>query len=212
MTEKAFRLDFLIAIAALLVSAISAIALIYQTRLAADQYAAAIWPYITSDSTSGPSEISLRIINNGLGPALLQSAQLIVDGKPVAGWDDYLHALTQDRETRAFFVRLSARVLAGKPPDGSITTASIGPGTTIRPGDAMPLLNIDLPGAPIVVMHAHTVGLKLCYCSLNKSCWTLDTSKQGAAGTKEVSGCNTSFSIAPALLRSPSELRRKRSL
>jgi len=47
MNEKAFRLDFFIAIAALLVSAISAIALIYQTRVIGDQYAATIWPYLS---------------------------------------------------------------------------------------------------------------------------------------------------------------------
>ena len=44
MNEKAFRLDFFIAIAALLISALTAGALVYQTRVIADQYAATIWP------------------------------------------------------------------------------------------------------------------------------------------------------------------------
>ena len=47
VNEKAFRLDFFIAIAALLVSTLTAATLLYQTHVISDQYAATIWPYLT---------------------------------------------------------------------------------------------------------------------------------------------------------------------
>jgi hypothetical protein len=212
VNEKAFRLDFFIAIAALLVSALTAGALVYQTRVIADQYAATIWPYLSVNGTLSPDGGTLILENDGLGPALVQSAQLIVDGKNVSGWGDFFQALLEDADTRAYFAQKRADLLSGKPFSGSISTASIGPGATIRPGDAMTLLKINLPGAPIATMKRHTYGLKLCYCSLNKSCWTLDTTVvKTPQETRAVSVCANAFSIAAQPFMSPSVRPRKKS-
>jgi hypothetical protein len=213
VSEKAFRLDFFIALGALIVSALTAAALIYQTHVIADQYAATIWPYLSSEGDVSSSEMSLRVVNDGLGPALIQSAQLVVDGKNVSGWDGYFHALLQDGETRAYFVHRRAWLLSGKLFPGSISTGSLGPGTTIRPGDSRQLIKIELPGAPIDTMKRHTYDLKLCYCSLNKNCWTLDTTDVKAPNeTHPVAACTGSASIAAQAFTSPSDLRRKKSL
>ncbi|HTU69219.1 MAG TPA: hypothetical protein VMF11_02770 [Candidatus Baltobacteraceae bacterium] len=213
MTEKAFRLDFFIALAALLVSALTAATLVYQTHVIGQQYAATIWPYISSDSGMSPTGLSLRVVNDGLGPALVQSAQLIVDGKNVPGWGDFFHALLRDQKTRAYFEQKTADVLAGKPFTGSIATSSLGPGTTIRPGDSMTLIRMELPGAPIDTMKRHTIGLKLCYCSLNKSCWILDTTViKTPQETRPVATCPNPTSIAAQPFMSPSAPPRKKSL
>lgn len=212
MTEKAFRLDFLIAIAALLVSAVSALALLYQTRVVADQYAATIWPYVSSNGRLGPRGLSIGIVNDGLGPALIQSAQLIVDGKPVPGWNAYLGVLLKEPQVRAFFVQERADLLAGKPAGGSIMADSLGPGTTIRPGDSLMLWNFDFANAPALAISHHTVGIKLCYCSLNKSCWTLDTTgTKNPNATRSVSACTSNTSIAPMTFMSLSVRPRKKS-
>jgi hypothetical protein len=211
VTEKAFRLDFWIAIAALLVSVLTSVTLLYQTHVIADQYAATIWPYLTSVETMAPNGLSLQITNNGLGPALLQSAQLFVDTKPVTGWNIYLRALVKDAPTRAYFLARKADFLAGKPMSGSIVTDSIGPGTTIRPGDAITLLKIDTPGIPILTVKQHTIDLKLCYCSLNGSCWNLDTTSAKSPNmTQPVGACASTSSIAPAAFMYPSAPPRKR--
>ncbi|MGA8841216.1 MAG: hypothetical protein WB491_12065 [Candidatus Aquilonibacter sp.] len=211
MTEKAFRLDFFIAIAALLISALTAGALVYQTRVIADQYAATIWPYLAVNGTLSPNGGALDLDNDGLGPALIESAQLVVDGKNVAGWDSYLHALLKDKETLAYFTQLQTNLLLGKPFSGSVSTDSVGPGTTIRPGDSLTLMKMDLPGAPVATMKRHSIGLKLCYCSLNKSCWTLDTSvKKPSEETQPVAACTMDASIAAAAFRSLSARPRKR--
>ena len=108
--------------------------------------------------------------------------------------------------------RLSA---VGKLPSGAgITTGSIGPGTTIRPGDKLTILHVHLPGLPLPAVLRHALVLDFCYCSLNGSCWTLhaDTeSEESAADRKPVSRCTTSAAISRIVCLRPllSRPRRK---
>jgi hypothetical protein len=188
VTEKAFRLDFVIAIAALLVSAVSAFALIYQTRVIGQQYAATIWPYMSVTSSYGPHGLSIEVANDGLGPALIESAQLTIDGKPVPTWGWYLQDL------KAIPVLQHVRA--------SISASSIGPSTTIRPGDTKSLFAIAFkptvdPGA----LATHWVGLRMCYCSINSSCWNLVAlpGKNAPSVPQPTPGCTGSTSISPDL-------------
>ena len=107
MNDRAFRLDFFIAIAALLVSALTAGTLIYQTRVIGAQYAATIWPYLSVETTyDNPSGVTIALNNEGLGPALIHSAHLSVDGKDASSWYDYFIVLArEDSRLRSFFVR-----------------------------------------------------------------------------------------------------------
>jgi hypothetical protein len=213
VTEKAFRLDFFIAIAALFVSVLTSLTLLYQTRVIADQYAATIWPYLSSSGEAGPRGLSMGIVNDGLGPALIQSAQLLVDGKPATGWSVYFNAIVKEPEARAYFKMASAKVLAGEPFDGRMMTDSLSPGVTIRPGDVRTLMKIDLPNAPVSALQRHTIALRLCYCSLNKSCWMFDTSiSKSPDTTQPVAACTTGSSIASLPFTSPSVRLHKKSL
>jgi hypothetical protein len=213
MSEKAFRLDFFIAIAALLVSTISALALIYQTRVIGAQYAATIWPYLSVDSTYSGTGEKLVIENDGMGPALIRSAQLSLDGRKIRGWNDYFKVLLKDRTTYGYFADATAAIKAGKVIQGSITTASLEPGETIRPGDSITLLDFTLPGAPLKSMEKPTIELNLCYCSLNQSCWLLRDAQHTFAGSEPqpVSQCGAATSIeAPSQITFPSARPRKR--
>src|SRR5579863_2155170 len=115
MNDRAFRLDFFIAIAALLVSALTAATLIYQTRVIGHQFAASTWPYLSVSTTLDPQAISLDLANDGLGPALIRSAQLTVDGRPLPSWNAYFQTLaTEEPALRALFTRAAAQALAGR--------------------------------------------------------------------------------------------------
>lgn len=213
MNEKAFRLDFFIAIAALLVSVLTSLTLLYQTRIIGQQYAATIWPYLSTGSTSDPDGIAVDVANDGLGPALIESAQLSIDGSPVPSWGTYFARLTLDPTVRAFFVRTRRLAAAGKlPADAHITTGSLGPGTTIRPGDKVTILRVHLPGLPLPAMLRHTFAIDLCYCSLNGSCWTLHSEgeSQKSEQPKLVSRCTTAAAISASFATSPSARPRKR--
>lgn len=165
MTEKAFRLDFFIAIAALVMSAVTAIAMIYQTAVMRDQYAASIWPYLTVSTTtdSSPSTRRIALTNDGLGPALVRSAQLTVDDKPYATWNDYIHLLERDP--------LYRRAKHGE--HFKSVLSDVDQTTIVRAGDTMPILQETLPqSVPQALILKHRVTLDVCYCSLNGNCWT----------------------------------------
>jgi hypothetical protein len=173
MNDRGFRLDFFIAVAAVSISAITAAALIYQTRVIGDQFAATIWPYLSVGATYDTSGETIEVTNDGVGPALVRSAQLSVDGREVRAWNDYVKVLTHDPQLRELFLRALAAYKAGRV-DALVAMSSIGPSSTLRPGESQRLLRISLPEiVPTQALVKHSVALDFCYCSLNGSCWTL---------------------------------------
>jgi len=197
MKEREFRLDFFIAIAALLVSALTAGTLIYQTHVIGNQFAATIWPYLSVGTTYNSSGETIDVTNDGLGPALVRSAQLTVDGAPVHSWNDYLGVLATDPEFQPIFRRTRAATEAGKGNGATLSMRSIGPSSTLRPGESDTLLNFLLAERlPPQLMRKHSLSIDLCYCSLNGSCWTLhSTPGRISSDPRPVSGCASSFAI-----------------
>lgn len=56
----------------------------------------------------------------------------------------------------------------------TISASSIGPSSTLRPGESRTLLKIVFASnVSSQVLTKHTLALDLCYCSLNGSCWSL---------------------------------------
>lgn len=155
--ERALRLDFFIAIGALAISVLTTATLIYQTHVISAQYAATIWPYLSVKQQFASNEERITLTNDGLGPALVRSAQLTVDGKDLASWNDYM------------------RLLVGHLPRGakiSATLNTIGPATTLRPGDSQILFDVRYGSSALTTaIISHRVEISFCYCSLNDSCW-----------------------------------------
>jgi hypothetical protein len=197
VNDRAFRLDFFIAIAALLISALTAGTLIYQTRVSRDQFAETIWPYLTLGTIYGVNGETIELTNDGLGPALVRSAQLKVDGIAVRGWNDYFATLANDPDLRPIFEHTRAAVAAGKAKTATLSSSSIGPSSTLRPGDSQTLLKIVLADeVPTRALTKHSVTIGLCYCSLNKTCWTLyATSGKMGSDPRPVSACTAGFAI-----------------
>lgn len=198
MQDRAFRLDFFIAVGALLVSALTAATLVYQTHVIGNQYAATIWPYLDATVSYPLDGESIELVNDGLGPALIRSAQLSIDGKDVPAWNNYFRILLGNRSIRRAFIA------ALKEKDPHLSSSSIGPSTTLRPGETFQLLNLELPGISYRAFLTHTIQMRFCYCSLNSSCWNLDV-RTDASASKEpapVSQCTTSATIN-ALLSMP---------
>lgn len=188
MDAKSLRLDFFVAIGALLISAITAATVAYQTHVIGNQYAAAVWPYLGMNVTYDIRSETFQIQNEGLGPALIQSAQLSVDGKKVPGWAQYIYALARDPKIRPFFRK-----------GIFMSMASVDASTTLRAGDSKTILLLRFPtAAPTVNLLAHALTLDFCYCSLNSSCWTLHAASNGIPRTSHVSGCTGSAAISAA--------------
>jgi hypothetical protein len=205
VNDRAFRLDFFIAIAALLVSAFTAATLLYQTRVIGDQFAATIWPYLSVGTTYNTNGETIEVANDGLGPALVRSARLTVDGVVVRAWDDYVLVLARDPDLRAIFRHTRAAVVAGRAKGSTLSMSSIGPSSTVRPGESDMLLRIALADdVPTRALTRHSVRIDLCYCSLNGSCWTLSSaSGRISADPHPVSACTSAFAIESNPLTAP---------
>jgi hypothetical protein len=197
VNERAFRLDFLIAIAAVLISAFTAGILIYQTRVIGDQFAATIWPYLSVGATYDRNGETIEVTNDGVGPALVRSAQLRVDGTALRAWNDYVEVLMRDATLRPIFLRTRAAVMSGAGKNATLTMSSIGPSSTLRPGESDVLLKIRLAGdVPTPAFTKHAVTINLCYCSLNGSCWALHSTPGSISAEPQlVSGCASSLAI-----------------
>jgi hypothetical protein len=185
--EKAFRLDFAIAIGALLMSIVTTATLIYQTRVIHDEYAVTIWPYLSVSTTLDSNSERVELVNDGFGPALVRSAQLSVSGKPVRSWNQYMKMLLADP--------LSKRAVKGS--HSSASTSSVDASTIVRPGETKRLLQADLPaGVPLALLLNHPIALDFCYCSLNGDCWTLQATPGASGGAPApVSQCATGPTI-----------------
>ena len=74
--------DVLVAGLALVISGTAAAAGWYQTHVIAQQLSAAVWPYVTVGSTFDGEHLRVNVRNDGLGPAIVESFVVSVDGKP----------------------------------------------------------------------------------------------------------------------------------
>jgi hypothetical protein len=74
-TRAWLRIDLLIAICALLISALTAAASLYQTRVIANQLSSSVWPYLGIAMSREPDtgHLSFAIANDGLGPAIVRT-------------------------------------------------------------------------------------------------------------------------------------------
>ena len=158
--ERLLRFESVIAICALLISAVTGGAVVYQTHIIQSEYAATIWPYLSIDTNVlNRYHVQVVVTNDGVGPALIRSAQLFIDGRHVSSWLALTSLLTNEAHGPISF--------------GS---SSINASTTIRPGDTHALVDVKIgPRVSPLLLKRHQVGLRFCYCSLNDSCWSLRT-------------------------------------
>jgi hypothetical protein len=175
MDEKRFRIDLYIASLALIFSGLAALAAAYQTYVIRQQFSATVWPYLTFvSSTSGSKSIELDLNNVGIGPALIRSAVVSRDGKPVLegvgptsmtalGNAIALERGEADKDERRAHVNIH----------NDVTSSSITRGDVIPAGSKVELMRVSGTYlAKHVIADAHYIDISVCYCSLLGNCWT----------------------------------------
>ena len=153
--KSALRTDLLIALCALLVSTLTAAAVIYQGKVLSSQLSVSVWPYISFQTTAGNSSIELDVQNVGAGPALIRSAVLLIDGKPESSLAAGLRELGY-RHTRG----------------DAVTLSSIDPGEVLRAADSIIVARVRSDQfAREAAGLQKRVRLRICYCSILGDCW-----------------------------------------
>ena len=168
---RVFRIDILIAVCALLVSSLATGASWWQSRVVATQLSSQVWPYLAIATTTGPDGLTVEISNEGLGPAVVRTVQLMVDGKPYPTLVDAERALLGPN---------------APPPRGAFSTVSTG--SVLRAGRTLTLFRIaNAPLVRAIIPQAQRVDLRVCYCSILGDCWS--RAMLGAPDPVRVNAC-----------------------
>jgi hypothetical protein len=160
-----------VALTALVVS-ISAVAVgIYEASLQRKHDVAEVWPHVELSVFSSPAGATLNLENNGIGPAIIKSVVVTVDGHPRRDWADAARAL-----------------LGGNP---SVTQTSTVVERALRPGDKVTMVGIGKESlAPGFWQYVGRVAVRICYASVFEDHWLLsDDHLGGASAWTQVHTC-----------------------
>jgi hypothetical protein len=151
--DRRHRWDALGVVVASLVGLLALMVSGYTAWIQRQQVRAEVWPHVWMAYQD--REHQLTVYNKGVGPAIVRSVRLTVDGKPQPDWDHAFAALG-----------LPASGL------GHSTLA----GTVLSPGDAVAVM--ILPDGTSFgrfrnAMSKHGL-LDICYCSTLGDCWTFE--------------------------------------
>jgi hypothetical protein len=177
---KGVRTDLMIALFALLISTLTASAAIYQGRVISNQLSVTVWPYLSYKTTASNTGIQLDVENVGVGPAIVRSATLFIDGKPQPSLTSALRQLGYVSKHGS-----------------SAGLSSLGAGEVIRAGEAVTLARVQSAAFAARAAELQTrVRLETCYCSLLDQCWL---AKSGADSPVGVRNCDAyaNASISP---------------
>lgn len=151
------------------VVALSALAVsMYQAYISRQQLRMSAWPYVVQSNTGADGYT--RIVQNvGLGPALVRSMRVEVDGRPVHEWGEFLIA----------GMRIDSATLVSRLKTSGFWTSSVRPGMVLLPGTDTKLAHSSdttfAESLRRVFTDERRVRVRICYCSLYDDCWISDS-------------------------------------
>ncbi len=181
------RFELVIAVCALLISTLATVASWWQTqatwqqtRIVDEQLSAQVWPYVAfTENIVKADTDEFAIENDGLGPAIVRSATVLVDGKERPSFVAMLHAI------------LGPNILGRKARGESIglTEDSASPGFVLRPGESEKLLTFrSKTFAKRLIIAYQRIDFRMCYCAIVPGrCWRMDTA--GTSDPQPIAAC-----------------------
>ncbi len=139
---------------AIIVAVCSLAITLYEARITRAHQQVSVWPRIV-ETVSDSGRLYIRNVeNDGLGPALIRSFQVRVDGAPRHDWSDVLRMLLPGASSRNSQFSIFHR------------------GSVLLPGAHLQILTIgpDSIGHRLIA-EEHRVSTTICYCSLYDQCW-----------------------------------------
>ena len=155
------KAEMVIAICAVVTSAIAVFIAWDQGRVMRAQQHGSVYPVVQIEgfvsSTNETASMGFRVSNSGVGPALIERAEMLKDGEPVASLRPYVDKL---------------------PPGYQQSWASL-IGRAIAPGAEVVPLRVDWPLDTVSVAERDAAAMawsemdvEICYCSVFNKCWT----------------------------------------
>jgi len=147
------RNQYILALAALLFSAIAMVIAFFELRSSDKQLEANVWPYVDMNLNLEANTFSLQLENKGMGPALIHEFRVRLAGEEVVNAVDLVEA-------------------AGYPlANLSMSTETV-PDSVLAVGEELVALQIDAEGIGLNLRELISyMEVEICYCSLNNQCW-----------------------------------------
>src|SRR4051812_43022413 len=162
-------LDRALSLAAGVVAAAALLTPLYEARINRPHQKIAVWPYLTQFNSDSGGVYTRQVANVGLGPALVRSFQVRVDGRVVRDWGAVRAALMPD----AAWHRSES--------------TSFGLGSVLTPNGHLTLLQLgDSADARRFHSVVDRLETQVCYCSLYDECWRVSSK---ATTPVKVSAC-----------------------
>ena len=165
----------LVGFLALLVAGYTAYIARYTATVQMEQVRAQVWPWLEAGNNDNTNAI--EVYNKGVGPAIVRSAQVWVDGKSQTDWNHVLDAL-------------------GVSKPRTYSESTIYPGV-VSAGATVPIIKFPEGGAyqqfRAAAIQKH-LTIAICYCSSLGECWHYRDShlvgyKQGMLQVDPVAQC-----------------------
>lgn len=168
LARRGIRWDAAAAIIASLVGLLALVVAGYTAYIQRQQVRAQVWPYLMWANSDNQQDYMW--VNKGVGPAVVNSVQVLVGDKPQRNWNEVFRALrTGDLE------------------HGQSSFNH----TVVSASETLDWLQFKEHSDFLAFRHAAEQGklsFKVCYCSTLKDCWLDDTSR-GSHGN------NTRFDV-----------------
>ena len=170
------RVEFLVAICALIASAMAVYMAWDQGRVMRAQQHGAVFPVLQVDGyvsqRGNTTAVGINVRNSGVGPALIESAEFFVG-------DEEAQPFSRDVTSLPDGFELSWSAIVGR---------ALAPGEMVTPIDMVwPAGVLDTADVRDISEDAQTWRLEICYCSVFDRCWK--TQKIGRSRAIPVEKC-----------------------
>jgi len=168
------KIEILMSVTAMVTAVAAVVVAIVQTQVMHDEammereharlsVLPSIEVYTHNHTAEGEGKFRIGLVNQGIGPAVIEGFTISLDKKPIHSWSAFVHEGTE-----------GAVSIAG--PDrnvGTVIQTEIDPGLFLPVGER--LAPLQLEGGEEVGTLLRSLGerldIKVCYCSLYKECW-----------------------------------------
>lgn len=168
LPRRSFRWDALAAMVASFVGLLALAIAGYTAYIQRQQVSAQVWPYLISTSSDSGSDYLW--INKGVGPAIVKTVVVTVDGKPQRDWQAVMRALPV------------------APPNYGQSTFNH---NVLSAGETLQWLIFKDHDQFKSFRSAarHRLHYKVCYCSTLGDCWVNDSARNDDNARLEVDKC-----------------------
>ena len=188
-------LDLTLALSAMFVSLVSLAVAVHHGNAMDRLVAANSWPFLMYGTDNmdpqGKRHISLKVENDGIGPARIQTFEVWWQGQPVSTGPELLRRCCMP-DSRTPIDSPTARSL-------NLVIGQIA-SRVVRAGDSETFLSLELKDANADIWHRLDVArlqlkMRACYCSVFDECWETDLEQTSAKSVRSCAAAKVPFTL-----------------